>query len=425
MKKYRKLIGLAILLLLIITVVVIKGTRKNTIIYYYKEKGLSYIQKNKIYQVSDKNIMNIRISQDNKKVLYIDYPYLYLYNTSNKKAAKIKENILYVEWLDNNNYIVLDMDNNLYLYNNKKEKLIEKKIDSIRMNASPYIIYEKKDKSYIYNIKRKNKKELKMNNISAISDDHNNFIINDNGTLKIIRINNNKERIKLKDITKYQCISDNCEKFYYFNKKGQLGKYNGKETIIAETANNLLAYDKKNTIYSYLEDDNYKLIVNNNRKTITLDQNKTSYNEVILDNNKVYYLTGGIVREIKINGSKKKKLNEDVTDILEVMNDKVLLLKNKDLYLNDKLIGEQIETETIKVFKNNIYYLKKKKDIPSLYKNNGKKEIKVKENVGSFTIQNNKIYYIGDYNISQKYGNLYQYKKGKVLDKRVISFATE
>ena len=60
-----------------------------------------------------------------------------------------------------------------------------------------------------------------------------------------------------------------------------------------------------------------------------------------------------------------------------------------------------------------------------MYKNNGKKELKVKENVGYFTINEDTMYYIGDYNISQKYGNLYRYNSNRILDKRVTSLHIE
>ena len=142
MKKYRKIIALSILLLLI-GIVVIKLTQNNTIIYYYKQNGISYIKKNKAYNISDKYIASFTVSKDNKKVLYIEYPYLYLYNTSNKKKYKIKKDIVSVEWLDNNNYIALDQKNNIYLYNNRKQKQIDKKIDMVRIAAYPYIIYNK------------------------------------------------------------------------------------------------------------------------------------------------------------------------------------------------------------------------------------------------------------------------------------------
>jgi len=417
MKKHKKLL-IVILALFLLILIVVKVNQKDNIVYYYKNNSLSYLKNNKPYNITDKYMSNINISKNKEKVLYIEYPNLYLYNTSNRKKYKIMKDVQGIEWLNNKQYIVIDKDKNLYLYNNKKKKVIDKKIDYLISVSNPYIIYKKGEKTFIYN---KKKKEIKLDSSFEISENHENIIINKDGTLTINKLSNMKELIKIKNVINYKCINKNCTELYYLNYERKLYLYKGKDKKIAEDVNDILAFNSKSIVYSNQDKDNYKLIIHKGNKSTILDKNKTYYNNVLMKDNKVYYLFGGIVKEVKTSGSKKHKINEDVTSIIDTFKGKLLLLKNNNLYLNDKLLGENIEVDTIKIYKNNIYYLKKKDDIPSMYNNNGKKEVKVKENVGYFTINGDTMYYIGDYNISQKYGNLYRYNSKRIIDKRVTS----
>lgn len=386
MKKYKKIILISIFILLILLILIKLLCQKDTI-FYIKADGI-YSYNKKANKIDDYQYGNIQVS-DNKKI------------------------------------IVYNKLNNLYISkNNKKSKLIEKEVYSFNLINDRYLIYEKNQKLFFYNIDKDKSKKLEIINGYNISEDKNNLLYFKNGTLNIFSLNKFKILKQIKEVSDYKCINESCTKISYINNNREL-KIGNNDKTLDKNIIKILDSNKNNILYVSMNNGKYNLkILIKGKHNITLDTSKKSFDRGIIEKNKVHYLSAGVYKKSKINGKSKKTITKDVDDIIDNYKNKMILLKGKDLYLNDNRIAEFIDTNSIRILKDKIYYLKIKEDIPALYVYNGKKEKLIAKNVGKIIIENNNLYYIGDYNISKKFGNLYKIGSNKIIDKRVISIIT-
>ena len=114
-------------------------------------------------------------------------------------------------------------------------------------------------------------------------------------------------------------------------------------------------------------------------------------------------------------------ITKNISKVIDVYKNKYLLLKNKKLYLNNKKIANNVLIDSIKTNNNKIYYLKETKNKKALYVFKNNKEKLLVKDIGDYIIENNSLYYIGNYKTSNKYGNLYKYPSKKIIDKKVVS----
>ena len=252
-----------------------------------------------------------------------------------------------------------------------------------------------------------------------ISKNRENLILRKNNKLEIFNVKKHKVIKTIEDNIEYKCMNDSCTKLYYINKQNKLKNSTSKK-ILDKNVNKLLDSNKNSIIYITNVNGNYKLKYKKGfKKSIILDTNNKSYAKGIINNNTIHFLSTGVYKTVKSNGKHKKTITKDVNDFIDNYKGKMLLIKNKDLYIENKLISEFVNTDSVVINNGKIYFLKIKEDIPSLYVYNGNKEILIEKNVGEVVSYNSKIYYLGNYNISQKYGNLYKLNSKKTIDKRV------
>ena len=407
-RKNKKIILIILILIIILLIILILPKNKN--IYYIKDNNIYYNNK-KINNYYPSN--KILISKDNKKVLYSDYKGLYLYDKKNKKIANQVLNYSFI----NNDVVYIDINNNLYIYKNKKI-LISKKINNILYKTNKYIVYMKNNKIYSYNISKNKNTYITKNTNVDISKDNNNLLLLDKN-IKIYNLDNNKIIKKQQDINKYYCINDSCNEFYY-QKLNTIYSTNNKK--IKEDITSLEYYDSNILIYTKYINNKYNLYYKKgNNKSIKLDSSKLPITNIKLVGNKIYYVIGGNLKEVKTNGKSKKNITYEVTNIVDIYKGKILLLKNKKLYLNDKLIQEDVIPESIAIINDKILFLVPEKDINSLYSSSGNKAKLIAKNVKEYYEYKEDIYYIGDYNIGRQYGNLYKYKHKNLNIKKIQS----
>ena len=359
----------------------------------------------------------LKNNNSKQSIFYIKNDGLYSYKNKIKKV----DNYLYtdIKITDNDNIIYID-HNNLYLHKKgKKKKLIAKNVYNFEIINNNYFIYLKNDKYIIYNIMKNKKNKITITNGYKISNNRENLLLMTYNTLKVFNIKKQKVIKTMDDIIEYNCINDSCTKVYYINTKQELKKSTSKK-IIDKNVNKILDSNKNSILYIFNTNGEYKLKYKKKfKKSIILDTNNKSYFKGIINDNKIHFISSGVYKTIKLNGKHKKIITKDVDDFIDIYKGKMLLIKNKDLYIDNKLISEFVNTESVIIHNNKIYYLKVKEDIPSLYSCNGNKEKLIEKNVGEIVVNNNKLYYLGNYNISQKYGNIYKLNSKKVIDKKV------
>lgn len=309
----------------------------------------------------------------------------------------------------------------LYIYNikSKKSKCITKSFTQIQDYNSQYIIYSMGNNTYIYNIKSNKIQKLNNINFLSISENKKNLIYRKNNIFTIYNLNNKKELIKIKNVDNYKCINKSCTDFYYIE-LNHLKRYHKREIDLKQSISNILYQEKDILVFENQKNGEYVLYYKKgSRKAIKLDTNKRPHQQVMLNKNMIVYLTGGNCKEVKKNGRRKRIIARNIDKIVEVYRKKYLLIKNQSLYLNDKLLDKKIEEDTITIIGNKIYYLRKNKEIYELIENTSKKSKILNSNVKEMKKINNRLYYLGDYNLYRQYGNIYLANSKKTILEKV------
>ena len=338
---------------------------------------------------------------------------------NNKKQIKIKLKEINNIYKINNNYLLYLKDQKLYLYNVKKEKSKEIAKDNPQIHDFNInnIIYSINNNTYIYNIKKNKTSNLKDINYIEMTKDKKNIVGQNNNKLIIYNIKNNKEIVKINDVREYKCNNDSCTDIYYIE-SNNLKRYHKKVKDLKENAINILYQEKNIVIYQNYINGEYSLYYKKGNKNIKLDTSKRAFDKVLINKNKVIYQTAGNCIEIKKNGKKRKIIARDIDKLIEVYKNKYLILKNNSLYLNNKLLDKKVNKDSITIIKNKIYYLKSNDEIYELVKSTAKKSKIINKNVIDLKSIEDNIYYLGDYNLNYRYGNIYTIKgKNKIAEK--------
>lgn len=341
-----------------------------------------------------------------------------------KGKKKVKTSIKDIDSsiIINNKYLVYSNNGHLYLYhgNTQKKKIISKNYQALIDYNTDNIIYATTNHIFLYNLKHNNYQKIDNTNDIKFSKNNNNLIYRKNNQLIVYNILKKKEMIKADNIEQYECIDKSCMKFYFL-RSGKLYYYDKKEKDLKINATNILWQKNFSIIYQTQHEGEYTLYYKNgNKNPVKLDTNKRPHKEVKMNHNKIVYLSGGNCKEIKKNGKNRKIIARSIEKIIDFYQDKYLLIKNNSLYLNDVLISDKVNSDSIIVKGKKIYYLQSHKDINWLIEKTNKKENILNKNVIKIIDKEDNVYYLGDYNLYRKYGNVFSIKNNKKkLDEKI------
>ena len=235
------IIGICIILVLIIVFVVYSifftGSNSNKILVFKnKDNELKYIYNDNTDSIllskSYEEKVNVKFNSKKDKLLYLKNQGLYLHNINSKTdSQKIGVDVKKYKFINNNEVIYLDINNNLYIVhsNGEREKL-DVDVYNIIISKKNTLIYNKKEEVYLYNTSTKEKrailKDYKIDNEIYVSNDLKQVLyISKNNELKIYNIDTKKVTTKDKDI--YEIIQYDADDFsnIYYVKLGEKKKY--------------------------------------------------------------------------------------------------------------------------------------------------------------------------------------------------------
>lgn len=390
-------------------------------------------------------------------VLFMKNASLYLYDVKKKdETVKVVSDVKDYMFTPNDKYVVAtDEEDNLYSYNFKDEKKkLDSDISSIKDVSDTHVIYVKDGALYIKSLKAskddKEKIEKNYSSSAIISDDGKKvlYIDGDKDLRYYIIKNGNSDKIA-NDVYEFYC-DEKCKKMYYVVSDGEFSiyYYNGKEST--KVANDIYSIsdvdvENKQVVYALYEDGDYSLYYQKlDKEAVKIEEDMDFMVYVkIFDGKEIYYVNSDDeVRYAKIKGA---NLGE-VTTIAEDVEDSLRLYKrgyvfvadtnknsNGDLYFayngKAKKIDENVYSSYIKVSNNGkrIFYLKEySSGSGDLYTSTGGNGKKIDSDVYRYQYVNDKIvYYLKDYSISKKRGDLYRYngRKGTKVVEEVSAMA--
>lgn len=413
-------------IVLVIILGIIHILRPKNIVVYKKSDGLYYTKNNQVEEAHKKETYYIRLWEKQKYISYLNNDTLYRTKTNNNKQITILEDVKDYYLIKKNQLLIMDKEGNLYIAKGKKLSKQDENVWEVIDITEDYAIYTTSSDLKILNFSTKEKYSLDYDNYT-ISEDKSNLLIYQNQSLKIYNVKKHKVIKEYENINYYSCVNPSCTTFYYLE-FDKLYINTKKNKVLEEDVSEILYSEKNKVIYTKYKDGKmilyYKYKTHKSKK---MDESTKGFTNLELKNNKLYYLMGNTLVEMKKNGKKKQTILEDVGKILDITyKDKYLIIKDDRLYWNDKEIAKNIVDESIQIENNKLYYKTVNQKNEILYVYNGKKSKKIADNVGDYYVQKNRVYYIGDYNIYKLQGTLYYAKKNpKELDTNVISIIKE
>lgn len=391
----------------------------------------------------------------NRYVLFKKKKDLYLYDAKSKdETTKLVSDVVTYMFSFNDKYVItLDKEKNLKIYNFRDTIKVEKDVSSIIAISEDHILYEKDNILYVRSINPKKEDRLKVSeefdtNVKFSKDGKNVIYVDDSKKLHIFNIKKDEDSIVAKNVTKYYCDKESCEKLFYESKDDvkSIYYYDGKDsTRLVKELYNLNAYDvdKKQLVYTKLTDGEYSLYYQKgNSEPALIENDLQGLREVKLFNGKDIYFTtsDNEVRYVKIGGSKisvVKSIAEDVTGYFHTHKEGYIFISNIEdgsgtLNLAKggrvKEIDENVYTGLITISEDgkSCYYLKDYKRSGDLYVSTGGKGKVIEKDVYNYEYMNEDlIYLIRDYSTSKGSGDLYRYtnKSVKIAEnvKRIAS----
>ena len=415
-KKYM----LIVVIIIAIFIVSIR-TKNNNRILYTKIDGLYVYNEKKTTKITNIYRSKIETSTNNYYILYSDYHNLYKYNLKKTKTNKIEKKVKDYNYINNNSFIVITDKNKLFIYINDNKKYIDNNVSYIHDYNDNYVLYEKENIIYAYSIKRGKIIKPKINSTNA-SLKENNILIQKGLNLTIYDIDKDRIISTINNQRDFYCLNDNCSNLYYIDLNNKLIKLTSRKETIEKNTQKIQLAKQDELLYTNYQNGKYNLYYKKGtKKPKKLDSTKIDIEEIKIINNKVNYITNNHLKEVKKNGKNKRVITKNISKVIDVYKNKYLLLKNKKLYLNNKKIANNVLIDSIKTNNNKIYYLKETKNKKALYVFKNNKEKLLVKDIGDYIIENNSLYYIGNYKTSTKYGNLYKYPSKKIIDKKVVS----
>ena len=383
-------------------------------------------------------------NETNRYMLFKKKNDLYLYDAKSKdETTKIVSDVTtYMFSFDDKYVIALDKDRNLRVYNFKETLKIEKDVSSVIAISKDKVLYEKERTLYVRSINPKKDDRLKVSeefdtNVRFSKDGKNVIYIDDSKELHLFNIRKDEDIKIAKNVTKYYCDKESCERLYYEAKDDikSIYYYDCKDsTRVVKEVYNVNAYDveKKQLVYTKLDDGEYSLYYQKGTNDASLIENDLQgLREVKLYEGKDIYFTtsDNEVRYAKIGGSKikvVKSIAEDVSGYFHAHKDGYLFISDIDdgigvlnLAKGGKVkeLDKDVYTGLITVSQDgkSVYYLKDYKRSGDLYVSTGGKGKVVEKDVYNYEYMNdNLIYLIRDYSTSKGSGDLYRYTNKSV-----------
>lgn len=425
----------------------------------YNKKGGELVLINKkdktVSLSSNDSIKDVLYANNtNKYVLFVKNSSLYLYKANKKdETIKIMGNVKKYYFSPNDKYIVsVDEDDNLYVYNYKKNEKIVSDIKEVKAVTDDEVIYLKDGKLCKRSLKY-NKEEVKKidDNFGRELTLLNNKILiylDSNKTLKLYNLKNEDTTKIDEDVSAYYAFND-LEEFYYLTLDSTLYYYDGtKSNKVANDIYDVASVDVENKEIVYSKyDKKYSLYFQKGTKEASVIEKdlKNNINYVYIFNNKaVYYINkDNELMFARINGSKVGKSRTVIGDVealsFQKTKDGYVFLADATkkglgtLYITNSYKAKKIDSDVVRtnIRINNdgstIYYFKDYSNgSGSLYYSKGNKPKLIDEDVYKYQyVKDKMIYYIKDYDKTNRFGDLYQYT-GKVqkIDEKVVGIAT-
>ena len=420
----------------------------------YNKKGGELVlinKKDKTVSLSSNDSIKdvLYANKTNKYVLFVKNSSLYLYKANKKdETIKIMGNVKKYYFSPNDKYIVsVDEDDNLYVYNYKKNEKIVSDIKEVKAVTDDEVIYLKDGKLCKRSLKY-NKEEVKKidDNFGRELTLLNNKILiylDSNKTLKLYNLKNEDTTKIDEDVSAYYA-SDDLEEFYYLTLDSTLYYYDGtKSNKVANDIYDVASVDVENKEIVYSKyDKKYSLYFQKGTKEASVIEKdlKNNINYVFINNRSaVYYINkDNDLMFARINGAKVGKSRTVISDVESLSFRKTekgfafLADSTKKglgtLYITNSYKAKKIDSDVIannlKVSNDGkiIYYFKDYAgNSGDLYYSKGGKPKLIDEDVSKYQyVRDKEIYYIKDYNKMEMSGDLYKYSgKIKKIDDKV------
>lgn len=388
-------------------------------------------------------------NKSNRYVLTKKENDLYIYDTKKEeKPSKISDDISNYYFSDNDSYIILtDRDGDMYSYNYKEaKKMLDANVRSIIDYSDKAVIYEKDNKLQFISLNpdKGDRKTLVNGYKSAAFSEDGKAVLytNSNNALYRYDIKKDKHTKIGSKVDRFYCDSKSCNTIYYTTSDFtyDLYLYNAKkETKIAEDIYDIVDVDvdKQMIVYTKRRVDGLNLYFkNNDKKEYKIKKEITVGNKVKIIEDCIYLLDkDGDLYYGKINGEKIgkiKKIDQEIESNLMDYNGGIYYSKNgnKDdestfyIVKNGKKtkVDDDIKETKISISNNGkkMYYISDiENNEGTLYVFDGKNSKKIADKVYKLLyIRDDMIYYINNFNVNERYGELYRYngKSTKIED---------
>lgn len=455
---------IVILFVIIVGIIAVDAIKENSLdnidypLVYRKESGEIILlesedEKGKdgyVLSTSDGTGYTTYGNTSNRYVLTKKENDLYIYDTKKEeKPTKIADDISNYYFSDNDSYVVLiDTDLDLYSYNYKEaKKILDGNVSSIIDYSDKAVIYKRKD-SLMYitlNADKADRKEIVKGYTSASFSEDGKAIIytNSNNALYRYDIKKDKHTKVGSKVDRFYCDSKSCKNIYYTSNDVEysLNYFDGKKSKeIVESIYDVVDIDVDNKMILYTKNFSSELVMyykKGNNKEYKIDKEVTIGNKAKFVNDTVYLLDKN--KELffaKTSGSKLTKLksvDKEVESGLMDFNGGIYYSKNGNknneatfyVVINGKKtkIDDDIVETKISVSNNGkkMYYLSDAENAGgTLYVFDGNKSKKIANDVYKLLyIRDDMIYYLKNYNVNDRYGELYRYngKSTKIEDK--------
>ena len=380
-------------------------------------------------------------NKSNKYVLYKKSDALFLYDVSTgEEPTKVANDASVFNFSDDDSFVfVLDADNDLFSYNYKEAKqLLDNNVSRIVDYSAKSIVYEKNEKLYFvsFDPSKEDKTEVVSGFNSAEYSENGKYVMYKNTNNTLYRYNTrNEKHTKIADkVDTYYCVTDSCDKLYYTvsDEYYDLYYYSGKGKMIAEKINDEEANntDENMIVYTKSNGSKYELYYQKGTsKARKISNDYTEASSIKLLNDDLYYTNENKeLVHVKIKGSRIGKttvVDKEITSELYDYKDGIYYYNNADdknnasyyIVKNGKKIKIADDIKTTRVAGSNdgkkIYYIKDVEvNSGTLYVFDGKNSKKITDDVYRFLyIRDDVVYYLKDYNVEKRYGDLYRYGK--------------
>ena len=458
-KKFGKYTGKQVLCLvgIILLVLIVGSTICNTIdskvkdypvVYKSNENKLLLLKQNsdvgKEVKLSSEGLASdvMYANTTERYLLFVKNDGLYLYDSKSKEeTTKLVSNISdYYKFTEDDKYIVMmDDNNNLYVYNYRGEKeVIDRNIKTVEGLSKKNIIYIKEGALYIKGLKAAKKDSIKIVDgiyqARVTNDGKKVYYIDSSRELYEYNVSK-KKNTKIDTGVSQLYMSEETGKMYYLtndtNRYYTAYYYNGKNSEkVSENVSSVVDYDADKEQLLYLtSEDYYTLYYQKGTKKAQRVDNKFSSSSIkaYIHEDEIYYVNSkNELKYTKIRGSKLGriiKVSKNVESELYVTKKGYVYLSDLDDNSNGKLyiasggtarkIDSNVRDLKLKVSNNGkkIYYLKDfEKNAGTLCVSSGRKGKEIAKDIYSYQYVNDKLmYYVKNYSLSGNSGDLYRY----------------